>query len=71
VRISLVEPGAVATELVDHITHPGAKQGAEKMRESMRELQSEDIANAILYVVTQPAHVAINEVLIRPTDQVR
>jgi NADP-dependent 3-hydroxy acid dehydrogenase YdfG len=41
------------------------------MRESMRELQSEDIANAILYVVTQPAHVAINEVLIRPTDQVR
>jgi len=71
VRISLVEPGAVATELVDHITDPAAKQGAEQMRESMRELRSEDIADAIRYVVTQPAHVAINEVLVRPTDQVR
>jgi NADP-dependent 3-hydroxy acid dehydrogenase YdfG len=71
VRISLVEPGAVATELVDHITDPAAKQGAEQMRESMRELRSEDIAEAIRYVVTQPAHVAINEVLVRPTDQVR
>ena len=41
------------------------------MRESLRELRSEDIAEAILYVVSQPPHVAINEVLVRPTDQVR
>ena len=37
----------------------------------MTPLQAEDIARAILYVVTQPPHVAINEVLVRPTDQER
>ena len=39
--------------------------------EGMRSLQPEDIARAILYVVTQPPHVAVNEVLVRPTDQER
>jgi NADP-dependent 3-hydroxy acid dehydrogenase YdfG len=37
----------------------------------MRTLQSEDIARAVLYVVGQPPHVAVNEVLVRPTDQER
>jgi NADP-dependent 3-hydroxy acid dehydrogenase YdfG len=71
VRIGLVEPGAVDTELSSHITHPGARAAAEKMRESMRVLHSDDIARAVLYLVTQPPHVAINEVLVRPTDQER
>jgi NADP-dependent 3-hydroxy acid dehydrogenase YdfG len=69
VRVSLVEPGAVATELTDHITHADTKAAAEKMYGSMRALQSEDIARAVLYVVTQPDYVAVNEVLVRPTDQ--
>jgi len=71
VRISLVEPGAVDTELRDHITQPEAKAAAEQMTTSMRALQSEDVARAILYVVAQPPHVAVNEVLVRPTDQER
>jgi NADP-dependent 3-hydroxy acid dehydrogenase YdfG len=71
VRVSLVEPGAVATELTDHITDPLAKKDAEKMYSSMRALQADDIARIIVNVVTQPPHVAINEVLVRPTDQVR
>jgi NADP-dependent 3-hydroxy acid dehydrogenase YdfG len=71
VRISLVEPGAVATELSSHITQPEAREASRRMAESMRTLQSEDIARAILYVVSQPPHVAINEVLVRPTDQER
>jgi NADP-dependent 3-hydroxy acid dehydrogenase YdfG len=71
VRISLVEPGAVATELTDHITQPEAKAASKAMAANMRPLQSEDIARAILYVVSQPPHVAINEVLVRPTDQER
>jgi NADP-dependent 3-hydroxy acid dehydrogenase YdfG len=71
VRISLVEPGAVATELTDHITQPEAKAASKKMVTGMRPLQSDDIARAILYVVSQPPHVAINEVLVRPTDQER
>jgi NADP-dependent 3-hydroxy acid dehydrogenase YdfG len=71
VRVSLVEPGAVTTELTDHITQPEAKAAAETMYTSMQALQADDIARAVVYVVTQPPHVAINEVLIRPTDQER
>jgi NADP-dependent 3-hydroxy acid dehydrogenase YdfG len=71
VRIGLVEPGAVATELTDHITQPDAKAASVQMYTSMRSLQSEDIARAVLYLVTQPPHVAVNEILIRPTDQER
>jgi NADP-dependent 3-hydroxy acid dehydrogenase YdfG len=71
VRIGLVEPGAVDTELRDHITQPEAKAAAERMTTSMRALQPEDVARAILYLVAQPPHVAINEVLVRPTDQER
>jgi NADP-dependent 3-hydroxy acid dehydrogenase YdfG len=71
VRIGLVEPGAVDTELRNHITQPEAKAAAEQMATSMRALQSEDVARAILYLVTQPPHVAVNEVLVRPTDQER
>ncbi len=71
VRISLVEPGAVATELRDHITQPEAKAAADQMTASMRALTSEDVARAVVYLVTQPPHVAVNEVLVRPTDQER
>ena len=71
VRVSLVEPGAVTTELTDHITQPEAKAASVQMYTSMRSLHADDIARAILYVVTQPPYVAINEVLVRPTDQER
>jgi NADP-dependent 3-hydroxy acid dehydrogenase YdfG len=71
VRIGLVEPGAVATELQSHITHPGAKAASQQMFATMRVLQADDIARAVLYMVTQPPQVAINEILVRPTDQER
>ncbi|MEU2349920.1 SDR family NAD(P)-dependent oxidoreductase [Modestobacter sp. NPDC049651] len=71
VRVSLVEPGAVATELSSHITQETAREESRRMAESMRTLHPEDIARAVLYVVTQPPHVAVNEVLVRPTDQQR
>ena len=71
VRVSLVEPGAVTTELTDHITQPEAKAAAETMYTSMQALQADDIARAVVYVVTRPPHVAINEVLVRPADQER
>ena len=71
VRVSLVEPGAVETELRSHITQPDAKAAALAHAEGMRSLQPEDVARAIVYVVTQPPHVAVNEVLVRPTDQER
>ncbi|MBB3081898.1 SDR family NAD(P)-dependent oxidoreductase [Geodermatophilus sabuli] len=71
VRVSLVEPGAVATELSNHITQPEAREQSRQMAESMRTLHADDIARAVLYVVGQPPHVAVNEVLVRPTDQER
>ncbi|MEX5719686.1 SDR family NAD(P)-dependent oxidoreductase [Geodermatophilus maliterrae] len=71
VRISLVEPGAVATELTDHITQPDAKAASQRMYTDMTPLQAQDVARAIVYVVSQPRHVAVNEVLVRPTDQER
>jgi NADP-dependent 3-hydroxy acid dehydrogenase YdfG len=68
VRISLVEPGAVATELSDHLRDGVREQVRERFAE-IEMLQAEDIADAIGYVVTRPPHVALNEVLVRPTKQ--
>jgi NADP-dependent 3-hydroxy acid dehydrogenase YdfG len=68
VRVSLIEPGAVDTELTSHNREEIAQQIKARFGET-EILRSEDIADAISYVVTRPAHVAINEVLIRPTEQ--
>ena len=71
VRISLVEPGAVDTELQSHNTGE-VLETIEGMREQIGEiLRAQDIANGILYAISQPPHVAVNEVLVRPTDQER
>jgi NADP-dependent 3-hydroxy acid dehydrogenase YdfG len=69
IRITVIEPGMVATELTSHITDQKAKQAIEERAKQTHALQSEDIANAILFAVTQPDYVSINEILIRPTDQ--
>ncbi len=69
VRVVLIEPGMVATELGDHITDQGAKAALQQRREQMTPMEADDIARAVLYAVTQPPHVAVNEILIRPTDQ--
>jgi NADP-dependent 3-hydroxy acid dehydrogenase YdfG len=71
VRVVLIEPGIVATELRDHITDQNAKAMVDQRASEMRQLQASDIANAVVWAVTQPDYVAINEVLIRPTDQVQ
>ena len=68
VRVSLVEPGAVATELQSHLREEIREQAASRFAD-MEILQAEDIADAVVYIVTRPRHVAINEVLIRPTEQ--
>jgi NADP-dependent 3-hydroxy acid dehydrogenase YdfG len=71
VRVSLVEPGYVVTELLSH-NPPDIIEGVSSMLAGPEDaLQSEDIADAIAYIVTRPRHVAINEVLIRPTVQER
>ena len=72
VRASVVEPGMVTTELLDHNRNPVVLDAAAKMREQVgTPLEADDIARAILYVVGQPAHVAVNEMLVRPRRQQR
>jgi NADP-dependent 3-hydroxy acid dehydrogenase YdfG len=67
-RVSLVEPGATATELASH----NRPQVLESIRAQFGQtMQAEDIADAITYIVTRPRHVAVNELLIRPTEQER
>jgi NADP-dependent 3-hydroxy acid dehydrogenase YdfG len=70
VRVGLVEPGATATELVQH-NRPEIQEAIGRRFGDMPRLQAGDIADAILYMVTRPRDVAVNEILIRPTEQVR
>jgi clavulanate-9-aldehyde reducatase len=72
VRVTIVAPGFVDTELQGHNANPAVVEGVEKMRSQIGEvLRSEDIADAIRYAVSQPEHVGINEILVRPTGQRR
>ena len=67
-RVSLVEPGATATELASH----NRPEVLESLRGQFgQRMAAEDIADAITYIVTRPRHVALNEILIRPTEQER
>jgi NADP-dependent 3-hydroxy acid dehydrogenase YdfG len=68
VRIIVIEPGAVATELTDHINNADAKQAAERMYEHAA-ITAEDIAELIAFAVTRPRRMTLNEVLVRPTAQ--
>ena len=68
VRVSLVEPGATATELASH----NRPEVLEAIRNQIGQtIEAEEIADAIIYIVTRPRHVAVNEMLIRPTEQER
>ena len=68
-RVSLVEPGAVATELSSHNRPEIREQIMDRGSPTSSGSRPTDIADAISYIVTRPRHVAINEVLIRPTEQ--
>jgi NADP-dependent 3-hydroxy acid dehydrogenase YdfG len=70
VRVTLVEPGAVSTELAGH-NRPEVLSALRSSLGDIERMEAEDIADAITYVVTRPRRVALNEVLIRPTEQVR
>lgn len=67
-RVSLIEPGATDTELRTH-NRPEIQEGMRQRFGAMDPLQAEDISDAVRYIVTRPRHVAINEILIRPTEQ--
>jgi NADP-dependent 3-hydroxy acid dehydrogenase YdfG len=68
IRVMVIEPGAVATELTDHITHAETKQSAEQMYEELA-ITAEDVAGVIAFAIARPQRVSLNEILIRPTAQ--
>jgi NADP-dependent 3-hydroxy acid dehydrogenase YdfG len=71
IHVATIEPGAVDTELLEHIPDGELRSNVQDLVGSMEALAPEDIARTITFVVTQPQHVDINEVLIRPLDQVQ
>jgi len=72
IRVTIIEPGFVDTELQGHNENPAVNQAIDKMKEQIgKVLTADDIARGVLYAVSQPAHVSVNEVLIRPTGQQR
>ena|SRR6266540_1130175 len=70
IRVTCIEPGAVSTDLLETITDKSMAKFIEATK-NMEILQSEDIANAVLFAIGAPNHVNVNEILIRPTAQER
>lgn len=68
-KVTIIEPGAVSTELTEHISDEDARSGIEGMISRLDPLQSEDIASAIAYAVTQPERVNVDEIMIKPAKQ--
>jgi NADP-dependent 3-hydroxy acid dehydrogenase YdfG len=68
IRVTVIEPGAVATELTDHITDPAAKHGAEQLYTQLA-ITADDVAEVIAFAVTRPRRMTLNEILLRPTNQ--
>ncbi len=68
VRFAVVEPGAVDTELFGHQSS-ATQAHYEDFFEGVEKLHAEDIAEAIAFIVASPRRVAINEIVVRPTDQ--
>jgi NADP-dependent 3-hydroxy acid dehydrogenase YdfG len=68
VRVSAIEPGATSTELSSHLRPEVAEQSMRAF-EGVERLEAQDIAEAIAFIVTRPRRVAVNELLVRPTEQ--
>ncbi|HKX81642.1 MAG TPA: SDR family oxidoreductase, partial [Nitrososphaera sp.] len=70
IRVTCIEPGVVSTELLNTITDKSLEKFVEASRQ-MDSLRADDIANSIMFALQAPAHMNVNEILIRPTSQER
>ena len=68
IRVTVIEPGAITTELTDHITDPASKR-ANKTATAEMGIPAQDIADVIAFAISRPQRVTLNEILIRPTAQ--
>jgi NADP-dependent 3-hydroxy acid dehydrogenase YdfG len=69
IRVTLIEPGVVATELPDHITHEETRHGVQQLY-GKAEVTADDVAEIITFTLGRPRHLAINEILLRPAGQI-
>jgi NADP-dependent 3-hydroxy acid dehydrogenase YdfG len=69
VRVIVVKPGAVHSELIEHIADDELREKARLTRETVRALDPRDIARVVTFAVTQPEHMSVSEILVRPTKQ--
>ena len=68
IRVMVIEPGAIKTELADHITHPDSKRAAKQATADMA-IPAQDVADVIAFAVSRPQRTTLNEILVRPTAQ--
>jgi NADP-dependent 3-hydroxy acid dehydrogenase YdfG len=68
IRVTVIEPGAITTELTDHITDPASRR-ANKTATAEMGIPAQDIADVIAFAVSRPQRVTLNEILVRPTAQ--
>lgn len=68
VRVTLIEPGVVDTELPTHITHEATRDAVQQGYDRAT-VQPEEVAEVIAFALSRPRHLAINEILLRPADQ--
>lgn len=69
IRVTSLQPGAVESELFEHITDEGYRSQMEQLKEQMTFLKAEDIADTIVYALQAPDHVDMAEVFVLPTSQ--
>jgi NADP-dependent 3-hydroxy acid dehydrogenase YdfG len=67
IRVMVIEPGAIATELSNHITHADSKKAAKEYLDMA--IPAHDIADVIAFAVSRPRRMTLNEILVRPTAQ--
>jgi NADP-dependent 3-hydroxy acid dehydrogenase YdfG len=70
IRVTVVSPGIVETELFDHPADEATRARFKKMLDSMTPLTAADVAAAVVYALSQPAHVSVNEIVLRPTEEI-
>jgi len=69
IRVTCIQPGAVASELYDHISDAGYRQQMSDLATSMVFLQPKDIADTVVFAAKAPAHVDVAELFVMPTQQ--
>ncbi|MCA1971303.1 MAG: SDR family oxidoreductase [Caenispirillum sp.] len=69
IRVTCIQPGAVATELYAHITDPGYRRQMDELASQMTFLQGEDVGDTIVFAAEAPAHVDVAELFVLPVEQ--